>query len=176
MRSLCFILAVLAILAPASSLGFAQAPPKPGPEFDILKGMEGTWEATIKVGGQDSKGTMTYKMGMGGLWLMSKFEGEFMGQKFEGHGMDSYDANKKKYVSVWVDSMSTSPLVMEGTFDPAEKKISLEGMGPGMDGKPAKSSMVTELKGKDEMFSSMSGPGPDGKQAVMMTITYKRKN
>jgi Protein of unknown function (DUF1579) len=71
--------------------------------------------------------------------------------------------------------MSTSPLVMEGTFDPAEKKISMEGTGPGQDGKPAKQSMVTELKGKDEMFSTMYGPGADGKQAVGMTISYKRK-
>jgi Protein of unknown function (DUF1579) len=175
MRSVCFVLAALALLAPATSLGFAQAPLKPGPEFDILKGMEGTWDATIKFGPQESKGTMTYKLGIGGLWLMSSFEGEFAGQKFEGHGMDSYDANKKKYVGVWVDSMVTSPLVMEGTYDPAEKKISMEGMGPGQDGKPVKQGIVTELKGKDEMFSSMSGPGPDGKQAVMMTITYKRK-
>jgi len=38
MRSAWFVIAFLTILAPASSSSFAQAPPKPGPEFDILKG------------------------------------------------------------------------------------------------------------------------------------------
>jgi hypothetical protein len=175
MRSVWFVVAALAILAPASSRSFAQAPPKPGPEFDILKGMEGTWDATIKMGPMESKGTMVFKMSLGGLWLSSHFEGEFAGMKFEGRGVDSYDAAKKKYVSVWVDSMSTSPMLSEGTYDPATKKMSLEGTGPGQDGKPVKTGMVTEYKDKDTMISSMSMPGPDGKQAEMMTITYKRK-
>jgi hypothetical protein len=175
MRSVWFAVAVLTILAPASSPSFAQAPPKPGPEFDILKGMEGTWDATIKMGPMESKGTMVFKMSLGGLWLSSHFDGEFAGMKFEGRGMDSYDAAKKKYVSVWTDSMSTSPMLSEGIYDPSTKKMSLEGTGPGQDGKPVKTSMVTEYKDKDTMISSMSMPGPDGKQAEMMTITYKRK-
>jgi Protein of unknown function (DUF1579) len=175
MRSVWFVLALVALLTPASSRSFAQDPVKPGPEHELLKGMEGTWEATVKFGGQESKGTMVWKMGLGGLWLLSNYEGEFFGQKFEGHGMDSYDSIKKKYVSVWADSMATSPMVTEGTYDAAEKKLTMEGIGPGQDRKPAKMTMVTEFKDRDNMISTMSGPGADGKQAVMMTIVYKRK-
>src|SRR5687768_222046 len=124
---------VVAGLAAAPAVQ-AQEFPKPGPEHELLKKLEGSWEATAKGGPAETKGTMTWKMDLGGLWLISKFEGDFAGQKFHGHGMDSYDPHKKKYVGVWVDSMSTSPLVMEGTFDKDKKTLTMTGEGPGMDG------------------------------------------
>ncbi len=174
MRRIWYLAAALALLAPASSISFGQAPPKPGPQFDVLKSMEGTWDATVKTGGQESHGTMVFKMGLGGLWLTSSFNGDFGGQKFEGRGMDSYDANKKKYVSVWTDSMSTSPMVTEGTYDPATKKLTMEGTMPGMDGKPNKVKMVSEYKDKDTIIDTMETVGADGKQEMAMTIVYKR--
>ena len=35
--------------------------------------------------------------------------------KFSGRWFDTSDTGKKKSVSVWLDSMSTTPMVMEGT-------------------------------------------------------------
>ena len=175
MRSLWLVVASVIVLASATARSIAQAPVKLGPEHELLKNMEGTWEATVKTGGQESKGTMVFKMGLGGAWLVSHYRGDFFGQKFEGQGMDSYDQAKKKYVSVWADSMSTAPMVTEGTYNPADKKLTMEGMGPGQDGKLGKITMVTEYKDKDTMIATMMSPGPDGKQAEMMSITYKRK-
>src|SRR5262245_49061633 len=77
---------------------WAQEPPQPGPEHKKLKELEGTWDATIKMGDQESKGTMVWKSDLGGLWLYSEFQGEFAGMKFTGKGFDSYDPIKKKYV------------------------------------------------------------------------------
>src|SRR5258708_34819582 len=103
--------------------------PEPGPEHGQLKRAEGTWDATVKMDKTESKGTMTYKMELGGLWLVGDFKGEFMGQKFTGKGLDSYDTAKKKYVSVWFDSMSTAPMTMEGTLDKDRKDLTLPGEG-----------------------------------------------
>jgi hypothetical protein len=154
----------------------AQPPvPKPGPEHAHLKKLEGTWEATVHFMGGESKGTMTYKMDLGGLWLLADYQGEFGGQKFQGKGLDSYDAGKKKYVSVWVDSMSTTPMLSEGTFDKSGKVLTMIGEGPGMDGKMTKYKSVSEMKDDDTMVFTMSAPGQDGKDQTMMTITYKRK-
>ena len=150
-------------------------PPAPGPEIAKLKALEGTWDATIKMQGGESKGTSTYKMGVGGNWLVSDFEGDFGGMKFQGKGMDTYDAAKKKYVTVWVDSMSSGPMIMEGTFDKDGKVLTMTGEGPGEDGKPTKFKSVSEMKDKDTMVFTMSAVGKDGKDAEMMTITYKRK-
>lgn len=169
MRRICAVAVLGFLTAPVAR---AQELPKPGPEHAMLKKMEGTWEATAKGGGTETKGTMTYKMALNGLWLMSKFEGEFAGQKFEGHGMDSYDPMKKKFVSVWVDTMATSPLVLEGTHDKDKKTTSLSGEGPGMDGKPTKYRTVSEMKDDDNVvFNLYMG---DAKEP-MVTITYKRK-
>src|SRR5205809_737763 len=113
-RFLC-VCAASALLVPAANA--QPASPKPGPEHEQLKRLEGVWEATVNAGGQESKGTMTYKMDLGGLWLVSEFEGDFGGMKFRGRGLDTYDAAKKKHVALWADSMSTTPMIMEGTYD-----------------------------------------------------------
>ena len=85
----------------------------------------------MKAGGKESKGTVTYKMELGGLWLAGAMESELFGQKFTGKSLDTYDPAKKKYVGVWVDSMSTAPVTMEGTYDKEKKTLTMAGEGPG---------------------------------------------
>lgn len=153
----------------------AQEAPKPGAEHQRLKALEGTWDATIKAGPNESKGTATYKMELGGLWLTTDFQGEIEGAKFTGRGFDGYDAQKKKYVGIWVDSMATLPVISEGTFDKDGKVLTMVGEGPGPDGKPMKYKMTTVYKDKDTMHWTMFGPGADGKDAEMFSITYKRR-
>jgi hypothetical protein len=171
-RLLVLICAASLLIVPAAA---AQGPPKPGPEHANLKRAEGTWEATAKSEGHESKGTMTYKMDLGGLWLVGDFKGKFMDQEFTGKGLDTYDPIKKKYISVWVDSMSTAPMIMEGTYDKDNKVLTQTGQGPGMDGKMTMYKGVLEIKDDDTMVYTMSSPGKDGKDQMMMTITYKRK-
>lgn len=150
----------------------AQEPPKPGPEHAMLKKLEGTWDTTMKVGGMESKGVSVNKMELGGLWLSSSFEGEIFGAKFSGKGLDTYDPIKKKYVGVWADSMSTSPMLMEGTYDKDKKATTMTGEGPGMDGKPTKFKSVSEMKDDNTMIFSMYMG--DGKEPAFV-ITYKRR-
>jgi len=169
MKTLLCAFSLALFAAPAAR---AQEMPKPGPEHEVLKKLEGTWEATMKAEGMESKGTMVYKMEMGGLWLTSAFDGNFAGMKFSGRGLDTYDSTKKKYVGVWADSMSTSPMHMEGTYDKEKKTMTLVGDGPGPDGKPANWKSVTITTGDDTMvFHMYLG---DGKEP-MFTINYKRK-
>ena len=156
----------------AGPVALAQDIPKPGPEHDVLKKMVGTWDLTMKFAGSESKGSVTYKMELDGMWLVSNLEGEVFGAKFFGKGLDSYDAKKKKYVSVWFDSMTSSPMVMEGSYDKDKKSLVLAGDGIGLDGKASKNKSVTEMVDDDTMkFSMWSG---DGKEPAF-TILYKRK-
>jgi hypothetical protein len=150
--------------------------PKPGPEFDILKKLEGTWDATMEVPGMPAANcTATYKMECGGLWLVSNFEGKFAGQPFQGKGLDSYNADKKKYVSVWVDSMLTTPYILEGTWDVEKKTLTMNGEMPEPGGKTVKSKTVSEWKDDDNFVFTMYAPNKEGKETAMFKITYKRK-
>lgn len=170
-RSLRALLAAAALLLVLPSAR-AQEPPQPGKEHDHLKRLVGTWDADTEFG----KGTMTYKMGLGGLWLIGDFEGEFGGMKFQGKGLDTYDPATKKYRSVWADSFSTGPRLMEGTLDKDNKVMTMTGEGPGQEGKTAKYKSITELKDADTVNFSLFMVDNHGKEQPIVKITYKRKS
>jgi hypothetical protein len=170
-----FVLGILVTAALARGVAFAQELPAPGPEHARLKQLEGEWIATLKSPGGDSKGTMTYRMECGGLWLVSDFHADLGGQKFQGRGLDGYDAQKKKYVSVWVDSMSPRPLIFEGDVDADKKELTMRGEGPGPDGKPVKFKSVSRRVDADHETFKMFIVGADGTETEMMTIQYERK-
>jgi hypothetical protein len=167
---LCACVAVALCVAPVA----AQAPAKPGPEQEALKKFEGHWDATVSVGGGESKGTAEYKIGLGGLWLLLHFKGDFAGAPFEGRGATGYDPNKKKYVSSWIDSMSSQMLLLEGNFDKDGHTYTEVGEGMGEGGKLQKMKSVYEFKGDDKFVFTMYTVA-DGKDQQMMQITYTRK-
>jgi len=168
LRALAAIVALLNLVPSAR----AQEPPKPGKEHDHLKRLVGTWDAKTESG----KGTMTYKMGLGGLWLIGDFKGEFGGMKVQGKSLDTYDSATKKYRSVWVDSLSTAPRTMEGNLDKDDKVMTLTGEGRGPDDKPAKFKSITEIKDADTVNFGLFMVEKDGKEQPMVKITYNRKN
>jgi hypothetical protein len=153
----------------------AQAPPTPGPEHDALKRLAGEWTATIKSPDGDSPGTMTAKMECGGLWLVTDFKSDMGGTPFHGRGFDGYDPAARKHVSVWVDSMLTRPMFLEGTFNKETKTLTMTADGTGMDGKPAKFKSQTQFPDDDHHTFTLYVITPDGKEEKMVTIEYARK-
>jgi hypothetical protein len=171
MRSLAVLLAGVAVLAVGTEARGQEAP-KPGPEHQVLKHLVGTWDTTMKFGDMESKGTMTYKMELGGLWLVSSLESDLGGQKFYGKGLDTFDARKGKYVGYWFDSMGSTPLVLEGTYDKAKKTLTMSGRGPGSDRKVTTWRSVSHMPDNDTVQQSMYVGGGD---EPMFTVTYKRR-
>ncbi len=155
----------------AGTLSYGQEFPKPGPEHKKLQEMVGTWDTVMDINGQKSKGTATYKSICGGMFLASDFDGEFFGQKFEGHGIDGYDLNKKEYVSVWVDSMTSTPMQMRGNYQ--DNVLTMTGESPGPDGNMMKVKTTTTAKDKDHLtFKFFMAENPD---QPVFTIEYSRK-
>ena len=171
-RDVVLSLAVL-VLAAFAPTAWAQPEVKPGPEHALLQEAVGTWEATMKSpDGREMAGTSKAVSACGGLWVLSEFHMDFGGQKFEGRGTDGYDTDKKKYVSIWVDSMSTAPMIFEGDYDKQAKTLTMTATGKGPDGKPAKFKSVSNM---DHHSFKMYLCGPDGSENLMMTIEYRRK-
>ena len=156
-------------------------PPKPGPEHELLKKDAGVWDATVEEFSEPgsppkvSKGVETNTLICGGLWLISEFKGEMMGQPFQGHGVTGYDPVKKKYTGIWVDGMSPALGLVEGTYDQAKKTMTsiYESHEPA--GNPVKMKMVTVWKGEDSRAWTASMVGEDGKDMPMLAINYKRR-
>jgi hypothetical protein len=167
------LLAACAALVLAAAVRAEAAEDSALPE--AMKAMEGTWDATIKAGGMESKGTAVYKVAVGGKWLLSDFEADFGGMKFHGHGVDGYDPEKKEITNIWVDSMGPQPLIFHGTHDKATHTTTLTAKGVGMDGQPVNLKSVTTMKDKDTIHFALTTCDKDGKELNTMSIEYKRK-
>jgi hypothetical protein len=164
------ILTCVAILILLPSMR-AQEPQKPGKEYDDLKRLVGTWDAETANG----NGIMTYKMDLGGLWLIGDFEGEFGGVKLQGKFLDTYDSAAKKYRSIWLDSLSSAPRIMEGNLEKDNNVMTMTGEGPLQPGKTAKFESITEMKDADTVNFTLFMVDREGKQQPIVKITYKRK-
>jgi len=162
--------------------------PKPGPEHAIYKDMAGTWEAKVEsfmVPGAPpsvSSGVETARVGCGGMCLITDFKGSFVigppstpPTAFEGHGMETYDQAKKKYVGSWTDSMSTGLSVTDSTYDAATKTMKGTMEGPDMTGNISKMRETVTMKDPNSRVMEMYNLGPDGKESLGMRITYTRR-
>jgi len=157
------------------------AAPKPGMHHGHLARAAGTWDAIVEFYGppgtppQVSKAVEVNTLDGSGLWLISEFKGQYGGQPFQGHGMTGYDPDKGRYTGVWADSMSTTPMISQGTCDGTGRVRTMTSEGSGMDGKPTTWKMIVEEKGADTRVFTMSTHGPDGRDQAMMKITYTRR-
>ena len=168
------LFSLVAACAFVANACFAQELPKPGPEHEKLQAMVGEWDCVMEMDGQKSKCKASYKSICGGMWIASDFEGTLGPMKFQGHGLDGYDATKKKYTGVWVDSMTGSPMTLEGTLDKDGKTMVMTGEATGHDGKPEKVKTVTVMKDKDH-FTFNFFMVKEGKEIPAFTIEYTRK-
>jgi hypothetical protein len=167
--------------APAAAAQGMPPLPKPGPEHELLKQSLGNWNASVEswmAPGQPpavSKGTETNVLTGGGLWLVTDFKSEFMSAPFTGHGVMGYDPAKKKYVSTWVDSMTSSLVLGEATYDPAGKVFTGWMEGPNATGKVEKMNTTTELKADGSRVFTIYGKDQSGKETPALRITYTRQ-
>jgi uncharacterized protein DUF1579 len=183
-------LAVCTLVLGLAGLAAAQGMPplpKPGPEHALFKEAAGVWDAKVEswmapgAPPSVSKGVETNRVGCGGLCLITDFKGSFVmgppgtpAMAFEGHGTETYDQGKKKYVGTWIDSMSTGLSLSESTYDAATKTMTGTMEGPDMTGAVQKMKSVMEHKDGQRIFT-MSMTGPDGKETPAMKITYTKR-
>ncbi|HEV8290660.1 MAG TPA: DUF1579 domain-containing protein [Tepidisphaeraceae bacterium] len=153
--------------------------PQPQKEHEWLKQLEGNWDLDIQVTEPNkettkSKGTETTRM-MGPFWAVSEVKASMMDMPFTGSLTLGYDAQAKKYVATWVDSMGDHLWKYEGTLE-GGKTLTLETTGPCpmQGGKITRFKDVIEIKDKDHRTFS-SWVDFDGKMVQMLTINYTRK-
>jgi hypothetical protein len=153
----------------------------PGEGHKKLEPLVGTFDAKVTSWMDPAKpptqssGTAERKWVLGNRYVEEQFTSTFMDQPFTGIGYTGYDNVGKKYVSVWMDSMSTGIMEMKGTA--SGNAISETGsmLNP-MNAKPMNLKSKMTVTDNDHQTFEMWGPAPDGKMYKMMEITYTRKS
>lgn len=162
----------------ASAASAAAAADSTAPEHVELRRGVGTWDAVVKAAppGQpvtEEKGTEVVYSVCGGRWIWSDFKGQMMGMPFEGHAVVGWDPAKKKYVSLWIDSMSATAAELAGDYDAAKKVFTSSGKCVCPLGKPMTMSETAAWKDENTRVMEMSFE-QDG-VASKMEIVYRRR-
>jgi hypothetical protein len=168
-------------LGAAAAIGLLTAGPRvqakecptfrPTPEHAILAAAEGSYDLSFSDG---STGTSTCRTALGGQWMLEQVKADFCGQGYEGCGATSYDPVRRKYVNVWIDSVSPAPLVSEGSYDPATKTLTLVGNLTVPGGTVVEATIAIVQKSADARTFTMTVPGPTGDPVELFAITYRR--
>ena len=132
----------------------------------------------------ESSGTSVIRTAMDGRYVISDHtgkmqmpgpDGAMMDAPFIGMSVEGYDNVKKKFVSSWIDNMSTGIMISEGTYDPASKTITYFAEYEAMPGMKTKTRGLLKLTDKNhrtlEFFEDRGG-----KEVKTMEIGYTRKS
>ena len=169
----CMLPLTLLMLVPCLPL-LAQEFGQPGPEQKLLGKFVGQWDCEIGgPGGEKSTGTSRYRMELNGLHLLQEFKADLGGIEFQGRGTTSYCPLRKKYLSMWVDTMSGSPTMMEGTMSDDGQQLTEIGTGPGPE---VLGNYKSTTQWQDEnTFKFTLYMVADGNESELMSITYRRQ-
>ena len=159
----------------------------PNEKHKLLESLVGDWTYTVTMRmqpdapAQESSGTNSNKMIMGGRFLQQEVKGSMdMGgktQPFNGLGIIGYDNIGQEYKGIWIDDMATGMMSSVGHYDAKTKILSDKGTySCPMTGKKD-TPFLSELKfiDNDNYSYSMYTADNAGKEFKSMEITYKRK-
>jgi hypothetical protein len=153
----------------------------PGEPHKLLASRAGSWTTKSRHWMEPDKppmelaGSCERKMILGGRFLQEEFSGEIMGKPFTGIGVIGYDNQHEKYVSTWMDTMSTGIHFLEGTASRDGKTISLEGPFDDPTRGPGKWHLVTKIVNKNTEVAEMRVTYESAGEEKCET-TYTRKN
>ena len=153
----------------------------PGPQHQALAAMAGNYDLKVRSWmapaqpPEESAGTATREMALGGRVMVEDVHGSMMGMPFDGHGMTGYDNVTGKYWGTWNDSMGTGLMVSEGTCDAKNACSFTSSWNDPVKKTVVKARMTTRWTSPTVEVFEMYGPGKDGKEMKMMEITYTKK-
>jgi hypothetical protein len=152
------------------------AMPQPTEEHKWLAEGAGKWKAVGKIWmeGQEMpiSGIQTNTMQQGGFWQLIDFKSD--DGNFAGNGVCGYDTIKKKFVSVWVDSMTPEFSPAEGTRSADKKTLTMQFTSTHPKHGPQKITETITRKDDKTVHFEMNVAGPDGKPQKIMDMTYTR--
>ncbi|MEZ6317375.1 MAG: DUF1579 domain-containing protein [Phycisphaerales bacterium] len=118
-------------------------------------------------------GTMSTEPVFDGRYFASQMDCTMMGMPMQGRALMGYDNIQGKYVSTWIDSMSTAIFFSTGSMSADGTKLIMRGTMTEPDGTETVTKMVTSWDGDtyvDTFYNDV-----DGEWDLHGKITYTRK-
>lgn len=153
----------------------------PGAPHKLFASLAGSWDTKTKEWMMPNKppvestGTVEMKMLLDGRFLQQDWNGQMMGQPYTGIGITGYDNVSKRYVTTWLDTMSTGMFTMEGTANSNGKVITLRGEHPEPGGSVMTHRAIWKIVDDKNQTFEMYGAHHGTKETKMMEIIYTRK-
>lgn len=123
-----------------------------------------------------STGESESRWAMGGRYIIENFKSHSKEMPFDGMGITGYDKVKKKYVSTWIDSMSTTMMISTGTIDASHKVITFfatyDDPFTGQKDKPQKTTLT--ILNENKIVMEMYERGQDGEWFMNLEVVYTR--
>jgi hypothetical protein len=163
---------------------------KVGDNHKLLARAVGTWSYKVRywmspdAPPSESTGTAVAREAMGGRYVITDHtgkmqmpgpDGKMQDFEYKGMAVEGYDNAKKKFVSSWIDNMSTGIMNSEGTYDAGAKTFTYHSeyeMMPGMKTKIRETVKITDANHHSFEFFEDRG----GKEVKTMEIQYTRKD
>lgn len=153
----------------------------PGAPHRHLASLAGSWTTRTRAWMEPGKppmegtGTCEQRMILEGRYLQQEYTGEMMGSPFTGINVIGYDNHTEKYVSTWIDSMSTGIYYFQGTASADGRTITQEASYDDPVRGPMVWRSVTKIVDDStveyEMFLTPKG----GREEKMMEMTISRR-
>lgn len=153
----------------------------PGEPHQLFASLKGSWTTKTKEWMDpekppvESTGAAEMKMLLGGRFLQQEFTGDMMGKPYSGIGISGYDNILKRYVSIWLDTMSTDIFTMAGTASADGRTITLNGQHAEPGGGYMTHRAIWNIISNNRQTFTMYGTHHGGKEQKMLEIVYTRK-
>lgn len=153
----------------------------PGEPHKLLAGLEGSWSTRTRgwiapdQPPMESSGKCEQRMILGGRYLEQVYEGDMGGMPFNGISILGYDNHEKKFVSTWIDSMSTGIYRFVGTAGRDKRTITQESRYDDPVRGPSLWRTVTRIRDDNTIEFEMFLRPRGRKEEKMMEMTMTRK-
>jgi hypothetical protein len=153
----------------------------PGAPHKLLAGLAGTWTTRTRSWMEPDKapmettGTCEQKLLLDGRYLQQIYTGDMMGEPFTGINILGYDNHTGKYVSTWIDSMSTGIYFFEGTASADGRTITQESSYDDPVKGPTLWRSITRIRDDNTLEYEMYLTPKGGKQEKVMEMVVTRK-
>lgn len=153
----------------------------PGEPHKLLASIAGSWTTKTKewIDPQkppvESTGTVSSRMMLDGRFLQQEITGSMHGRPHTGIWTIGYDNLLKRYISTWIDTMSTQIFIMDGTASADVKAITLTGQHAEVGGGHMTHRAIWKILDSNTQEFIMYGTYHGGQEMKMMEVLYTRK-